>query len=269
MRITLIISILLFSLNIFAQSKKVIAEVNGRKITKEQFDLYYQQRLLFVSNKKVSKQSVLEELINKELGISNAIKKKVDNDPIVKRKIEELMYHAQISKDLEGEFKKIKVSDQDVKNYYASNKEYRTAHILFRLRAKPSPKDVSTMLKEATDIYNKVLKAPDKFKVYAQKFSQSSAGKIGGDLGYQPPTRYAPEYYAAIKGKKVGYISKPVRTQYGFHVIKVLGVKKLEQINKNLYKKIIYDIKRDKIIDDYHRNLRKKAKVKVLEKFNS
>lgn len=265
----IIICLFLITLNIFAAKEKIVATVNGRNITETQFDLYMQQRLLFVSNKKVTKQSVLNELINQELGISHAIDAKIDKDPVVKRKIEELMYHAQISKELENEFKKINVTDDEVKKYYEENKEYRTAHILFRLRANPSADDVKKALTQATEVYSTAMKTPDTFNELAAKFSQSSAGQVGGDLGFQPPTRYAPEYFEAIKGKSIGYITKPIRTQYGFHVIKILDVKKLEQINKNLYKKIIYDIKRDKIIDDYHAKLKSKAKVKIFENFNS
>ena len=86
---------------------------------------------------------------------------------------------------------------------------------------------------------------------------------MGGDLGFQPPTRLAPEYFEAINNQKVDYISKPVRTQMGYHIIKVLGVKTLDQIDKNLYKKIIYDKKRDAIIDNYFKALAKGADIKI------
>ncbi|MFL5783554.1 MAG: peptidylprolyl isomerase, partial [Bacteriovoracaceae bacterium] len=82
-------------------------------------------------------------------------------------------------------------------------------------------------------------------------------------LGFQPPTRLAPEYFEAIKGKSVGSITPPVRTQMGYHIIKVLGVKSYDQIDKNLYKKIIYDKKRDAMIENYFAQLQKGADVKV------
>jgi peptidyl-prolyl cis-trans isomerase C len=49
----------------------------------------------------------------------------------------------------------------------------------------------------------------------------------------------------------------------GYHIIKVLGVKTIDQIDKNLYKKIIYDTKRDAIIADYFKNLAKGAAIKT------
>jgi parvulin-like peptidyl-prolyl isomerase len=164
-------------------------------------------------------------------------------------------YHAQISKDLEGQFKKITVSDDDVKKYYEDNKEYRTAHILYRLRAEPTPDEVKAAYEQTMAIYAQLQKTPEDFAKMANKYSQTSAAPVGGDLGFQPPTRLAPEYFEAIKGQKAGFISKPTRSQMGYHIIKVLGVKSFEQIDKNLYKKIIYDKKRDALMDEYFKGL--------------
>jgi parvulin-like peptidyl-prolyl isomerase len=49
----------------------------------------------------------------------------------------------------------------------------------------------------------------------------------------------------------------------GYHVIKILGVKSFDQIDKNLYKKIIYDKKRDAIIENYFANMAKGADIKT------
>ena len=75
----------------------------------------------------------------------------------------------------------------------------------------------------------------------------------------------APEYFKAIKGKSKGFITPPVRTQYGYHIIKVLGVKKYEDIGTPAYNKFVYDRKRDKIIADYFAELRSKAKITILD----
>jgi parvulin-like peptidyl-prolyl isomerase len=178
-------------------------------------------------------------------------------------KQEDILFHAQISKDLEDEFKKITVSDEDVKKYYENNKEYRTAQILTRVRAEPTPEEVKAALTQATETYEILQKEPENFAKYANKLSQTSTASIGGDLGFQPPTRLAPEYFEAIKGQKVGHITKPFRSQMGFHVVKILGVKSFDQIDKNLYKKIIYDTKRDAMIENYFKNLAKGADIKT------
>jgi parvulin-like peptidyl-prolyl isomerase len=253
---------LAFAAPVFAQNQ-VVATVNGRSITKKQFEDYHLQNLKYVGTRKITKQVSLQDLINRELGIQRAKKTGTDKDPAVIAKQEDILFHAQISKDLEGELKKINVTDQDVKNYYENNKEYRTAHILYRLRAEPTPADVQKALAQSLELYNELQKEPENFAKLANKYSQTSAAPIGGDLGFQPPTRLAPEYFEAIKGQKVGYITKPVRTQMGYHIIKVLGVKSYDQIDKNLYKKIIYDMKRDALIENYFKNMAKGADIKT------
>lgn len=241
----------------------VLATVNGRQITRAQFEEYHLQNLKFVGQRVINKEVSLQDLINKELGIQKAKKTGTDKDPTVVSRMEEIMFHAQISKDLEGELKKITVSDDEVKKYYDDNKEYRTAHILYRLRAEPTKEDVTGALTQSMEIYAQLQKEPDSFAKMANKYSQTTAAPVGGDLGFQPPTRLAPEYFSAIKGQKVGYITKPVRSQMGYHIIKVLGVKNFDQIDKNLYKKIIYDQKRDAILENYFKNLQKGADVKI------
>lgn len=242
---------------------QVVATVNGRQITKKQFEDYHLQNLKNIGSRKITKEVSLQDMINRELGIQRAKKTGLDKDVEVIAKQEDILYHAQISKDLEGELQKLTVSDEEVKKYYETNKEYRTAHILTRVRVDPTPEEVKGAYTASVEIYAALQKTPEDFAKLANKFSQSSASPVGGDLGFQPPTRLAPEYYEAIKGQKVGYITKPVRSQLGFHVIKILGAKSYDQIDKNLYKKIIYDIKRDAIIENYFRNMAKGADIKT------
>lgn len=261
-KLSVVVLALTFAVPVFAQNQTV-ATVNGRPITKKQFEDYHLQNLKFVGQRKITKEVSLQDLINRELSIQKAKKTGLDKDPEIISKQEDILFHAQISKDLENEFKKINVTDEDVKKYYDTNKEYRTAQILYRLRAEPTPEEVKEALTQSMDIYTTLQKEPESFAKLANKFSQTSNAPVGGDLGFQPPTRLAPEYFEAIKGQKVGYITKPVRTQMGYHVIKVLGVKSFDQIDKNLYKKIIYDIKRDAIIENYFNNMAKGAAIKT------
>jgi len=254
------------TLGAFAAKDPVVAEINGKKILKSDLDKAYLLNKYVVTNKKVTMKKVLTDLINKEIGIKKAKKSKLDRDPIVKGKMEEVLYHAQVSKDLEPKFKRITVTDKDVKSFYSEYPEYRTAHIMLRVRVAPDQKEIEEAQKRIFDIYKQLSNDPKKFGELANKFSQSPNAETGGDIGYKPAFFMAPEYFKAIKGKKVGFISTPVRTQYGYHVVKVLGVKKFEEISKPAYQKFVYDRKRDKIIEDYFAALRKKANIKILDK---
>jgi parvulin-like peptidyl-prolyl isomerase len=262
-KMTFTAAVLALSFQVLAQKDQVVATVNGKTITRKQFEDYHLQNLKFVGQRKITKEVSIQDLINRELGIQKARKSGTDKNSEVISKQEDILFHAQISKDLENEFKKITVSDEDVKSYYQENKEYRTAQILYRLRVEPTPDEVKAAFAQSTEIYQELKKNPDDFGKFANKYSQTSNAPVGGDMGFQPPTRLAPEYFEAIKGKSTNFISGPVRTQMGYHIIKILGVKSFEQIDKNLYKKIIYDKKRDAIIENYFNNLAKGSDIKI------
>jgi len=256
--------ILVISLSVFAQVKDpVVADVNGIKITKNDLETEYKQRLLYPSHKKITMESVLETMIDKKLGVLKAKSEKLQDQDFIKDRYNDILHNALISRDLEPLYSKIKVTDAEVKKYYQNNKEYKTSHILYRVRAVPSKEEIEKALKIMSQIAKELKKEPAKFEELAKKHSQISTGQSGGNIGYLPPTSMSPEYYEAIKGKEVGYITDITRTQFGFHIIKITGIKEFKDIDKKLYKKIIFDMKRDQILADYYARLRKSAKVKV------
>lgn len=272
----LLISTMIFSMNSFAEEKAkeapkapaidmmaTVATVNGIEIKRGQLEQAYEQNMMFVSDKVVTKEKVLNDLINREIGIKKAYEGKLNDDPIVKAKMEDVLYHAQISKDLEKKLQGINVTDKEAQDYYAKNKEYRTAHILFRVRVVPQKEETEEALKKAMEVYKELQVKPQLWPELANKYSQSSTASSGGDLGYLPTVKLAPEYAKAINEKKVGFITPPVRTQFGYHVIKVLGVHEWKDVDPALYKKIVYDQKRDKILEEYFETQRKSAQVKI------
>ena len=74
---------------------------------------------------------------------------------------------------------------------------------------------------EAKDIERK-LKMGDAFEKLAQDFSLCPSSKQGGHLGEFPRGRMVPAFEKALLGLKPGEISKIVRTQFGYHLIKRL-----------------------------------------------
>lgn len=269
MKWILLTAILTLSTNIFANNADpVVAEVNGKKIKKSTLLSYHKQNLNFIQNKKkINLETSLNDLVDRIIGIDAAKKAQIDKRPDVIKKMNDIVYHAFISDELAPKLNKIKVTDNEIKTYYKANPEYRTSQILLRLRTLPSEEEVAQALEAAQRIYNQarkdMKKNPNIFAELAQKYGQTTTAPIGGDMGYQPKVRLSTEYYAAIKGKKKGYIPNPFRTQYGIHVVMVTGEKTYEQIDKDLYKKIIYDEKRDAILAKYFADKRKASKVKI------
>jgi parvulin-like peptidyl-prolyl isomerase len=264
MRFSLFVSLIcIYPTILFSAADQAIATVNGVEIKKSFFDNSYKSNLMFVSDKKVTPEKVLEDLINRELGIQKAKKQKLDADPTVTQKMLDVLYHAQISKDLEPRLRKINVTDEDVKKYYKEKPEYRTAQILFRVKAIPEKDEAEAALNKAMEVYNSIKQKPESFASFADKYSQNSTAPLGGDMGFQPAVAFAPEYFAAIKGKANGFITPPVRSQFGYHIIKVLAVKPLKEINMAQYKKFVYDEKRDAIIAQYFAELKKEASITI------
>jgi parvulin-like peptidyl-prolyl isomerase len=259
------LTVLGLSSSLFANnSDPVVAEVNGTTIKKSTLLSYHKQNLNFVqSSKVVTMETSLNDLIDRIIGVGAAKKVNLHKRPDIVKKMNDIVYHAFISDELTPELNKIKITDSQIDTYYKKFPEYKTSQILLRLRTLPSEDDVANALETAVNIYNEAVKNPKAFPKLAQQYSQTTTSTTGGDMGYQPRVRLSSEYYEAIKGKREGYVTKPFRTQYGIHIVLVTGEKELKQIDRELYKKILYDVQRDQILANYFAKKRKTAKIKI------
>ncbi len=129
-------------------------------------------------------------------------------------------YRTQLSKNY---FTDSKVTDALVnEGYNRSLKEVRASHILINCDENASPADTLIAFNKAKEIREKAVKGED-FGKLAQEFSQDPSAKDNkGDLGYFSAFRmvYAFEN-AAFKTPK-GNVSNPIRTRFGYHIIKVV-----------------------------------------------
>lgn len=242
----------------------IVAEVNGTTIRQSTLLKYHEQNLKFVqSNKDTSIEASLNQLIDRAIGIKAAKSAGIQKDPEVVKKMNDILYHAYISKQLTSKLQSITVTEKDVREYFNKYPEYKTSQILLRLRAIPSPEEVGQTLELANNIYKDAKQNPDNFSELAKKYGQTSTSLTGGDMGFQPRSRLSKEYFDTINGRNIGFISKPIRTQYGIHIIKVTGKKEYSEIDQNLYKSIIHNQKRDEIMNNYFEAQRKAAKIKI------
>lgn len=262
--------VLLLSTTLMAQNTKnakdtdpVVAVVNNIKIYKSELKESIEQALLVPTHKKLTADAILNFMIDRQVIINKALKEKLDQDEFVKDRMNDVLFGAMISKDLDKNVSEIKVTDKEVEQYYKNNKEYRTSQILVRLEAMPKKEDVTKAFQVINTLYEQVKKDPTQFEALAKQYSEVAAAAQGGDMGFLPPTSLMPEYFDAIKGKSIGFITPPVRTQYGYHLVKVTGVKDLKNIDLNLYKKIIFDIKRDQVLENYYQAQRKNNSITI------
>jgi peptidyl-prolyl cis-trans isomerase D len=120
------------------------------------------------------------------------------------------------------------VSPQDVQRYYEDNEQQYTtpeqvkaSHILLKTEGK----DDATVKKQAEDLLAKVKGGAD-FAQLATKFSEDDGSKVkGGDLGFFPQGQMVPEFDKVAFSLPPGQISDLVKSQFGYHIIKVIEKK--------------------------------------------
>ncbi len=126
--------------------------------------------------------------------------------------------------------KEIEVTEENIQEYYEEHKENykkpparKYKYVMIKLEASEADKHITQA--KADSIYQLVIGGED-FAEMAKQYSQCTSAPKGGDLGYFGKGRMVPEFEEAAFNMKTGEISKPVLTQFGWHIIKVTGKKK-------------------------------------------
>lgn len=121
---------------------------------------------------------------------------------------------------------KVQVSEDELQQAYQKEisglgEQRRAAHILIEVNAQMTD---AQALQKIQDIQAQLSSGAD-FAHLAEEFSQDAgSAQQGGDLGYAGTGVYAPEFEKALYALKKDQVSAPVRTTYGWHLIKLLGV---------------------------------------------
>lgn len=214
---------------------------------------------------KEGKEKLLDEIIKRELVYQDAKKMKLDKDPEYLEKVNEFEKMTLISLILKKEVEeKAKVDDTEVKEFFDKNADKFT--IGTKIRA-------SHILVETEDQAKKIrerIRKGESFERLAETFSKDkgSASK-GGDIGSFVSGQMVPEFERAVMGLKTGEISEPVKTRFGYHIIKLTGVERgetasFEQSKEPIRKQLLAE-KQKGLIDSYIGNLMKKTDIKKNE----
>jgi len=133
---------------------------------------------------------------------------------------------------MKSQVKTSDVTEAQAQTFYDSNKKefeqpetVKASHILFMLKPDATEADVTKQKDAATKAAERASKGED-FAGLAKELSEEPGAKeSAGDLGFFTKDRMVPEFANAAFSQKVGDISQPVRTQFGWHVIKVTETK--------------------------------------------
>ncbi len=157
------------------------------------------------------------------------------------------------AKDLQAD---IKVSDQEARDYYDQHQDqYRTterrqvAHILI------AQKDEAAALKEAEALLSKLKSGADFAKLAAQNSTDKLSARKGGELDWFEKGVMDPEFEkAAFALQKSGDLSSVVKSQFGYHIIKLLGIqpetsKSFDQVKADVLAKVRQDKSHELFLD--------------------
>ncbi len=234
-----------------------VAIVNGKAVPKTRLDALAQQ--VENSGRPVTPEmqgQLREEVIAREVFMQEADKLGLSASDEFKAQME-LARQTILIRQLFADFqKKNPITDADLKAEYekfaAANggKEFKAHHILVDKEA-----DAKAIIAS--------LKKGGKFEDIAKKQSKDTgSGAKGGDLDWANPNSYVPEFSAALLKLSKGQLTaEPVKTQFGYHVIRVDDVRDVklpafEEVKPQISQQMLQEK-----VGAFQQNLRAKAKV--------
>ncbi len=246
-----------------AADKDVIAVVGTKQITVKEMNDKYVEVVKQTINPP-SKELFLEDLVRYEMGVQEALKRNIQDDPMVKERVRQEYYKGLIEKELGKKVSEIKVNEKEMQEYYKTNPEIRTSHILVEYAADANDAQKKVARDRAAEIFEEVRKSKRPFEELVALYTDDALSKrTGGDVGWQSRVTLVPTYYDAALKMKVGEVKGLIETQYGFHIIKVTARRGYADANKSQIRAAVFDKKRKDLFDAYFAKLKGSYPVKV------
>jgi len=250
----LTLGLVAFSAPVWAQN---IAIVNGKAVPKSRVEALSQQ--LARSGRPVTpdvEAQIKEEVIAREIFMQEAQKRGLDASEDFKGQMELARQTILIRELFADEQKKNPVTEADIKGEYdkfvAANagKEYRARHIL--VEKEEQAKAIIASLKKGA-----------KFEDLAKKQSKDpGSGANGGDLDWASPGNFVKEFSDAMVALNKGQVTQaPVKSQFGFHVIRLDDVREAQLPKFDEVKAQIGQQLQQQRLANFQQDIRSKAKV--------
>ncbi|MFH1263823.1 MAG: peptidylprolyl isomerase [Pseudomonadota bacterium] len=250
---------------------KAVARVNDRTISIEEF----QRTLARVGshpgkdfNSPDGRKELLKEMVDAELLVQQGIKERLpEKSEELRREIARAYLLEKIGRE------KYEPSDEESRKVFEAKKneleKVRASHILIVPEKKGDETSERKAKQRAEEILAMLRKAGAKadFDSYARKYSNDPAMKtLGPDLGFFTRDKMVKEFSdAAFALKKIGDLSNVVKTQFGYHVIKLTGSQRgLEELRASIQAGIAQE-KQKQRADAFLNQLREAAKIELFD----
>jgi peptidyl-prolyl cis-trans isomerase SurA len=149
---------------------------------------------------------------------------------------------------------------------YRANETYRPGQILFIIPKGADKEEIREIRKKCQKVLDKI-KAGEDFGEMALLYSEDASSKDRGDLGYFKKGELLPAFEREALRLKVGEVSEMVRTEFGFHIIKLLDRKGLDPLPyeevKERVKNDYYDREMEKALKHYLSTLKEKSVIEI------
>jgi peptidyl-prolyl cis-trans isomerase SurA len=233
--VTLLAFSIILSLPLIAQSpdERILMNIAGEEVTAGEFMYVYNKNNI---NREVQDSNAIREYlglyINFRLKVREAEELGMDTVQSFRRELEG--YRKQLAQPY---FVDNTISDELLKEAYERKKtDIRASHILLRVEKDATPDDTLKVYRKAVEIYDRLIAGEDFGKVAAEVSEDPSArdteanqyrpARKGnrGDLGYFTVFDMVYPFESGAYKTPLNSVSKPVRTDYGYHLIKVTDI---------------------------------------------
>jgi peptidyl-prolyl cis-trans isomerase C len=251
-------------LGIPPQEGGMIARVNGEVLTEKDLEADFpetQKESISLEQKK----EYVRRWIENQILYQEAKKKRIDQDENVKWRIDQAVQNIIIEGFLEKELQaRVVVPEEKVKRAYQENKnafkrqqdEVRLSRILVKNIAEAGLVTVRMQGGETFDQLAKQMSLDDQTK------------EKGGDIGYVPLSNIPPPFYEAVIKLRIGELSAPIQTDYGFVLIMLTdrkekdSIKEYEQVKEEITDSLTRAQQKMEL-DNLFEELKKAAKVET------
>lgn len=214
--------LILLGLSIHASSQKsndpVLLKIDDKEVTRSEFETIFKKNNKDTVITKADLDEYMELFINFKLKVIEAEELGKDTLPSFKNELKG--YRDQLAAPY-----LVDKSTTDSLLHQAYNRlkyEVRASHILIRVGLDASPKDTSLAYSKIMKIKKEVEKNPENFAEIAKEKSEDpSAKQNGGDLGYFTSLQMVYPFENLVYNTPVGEVGGPVRTKFGYHIVKV------------------------------------------------